>query len=172
VDSTVSCIFWGAQLLAFSGSRRKDGVERGCIFAMHTADCDSFIFLLSNSSFIPSFPRFSGSLDSLHHHVNLIALDGQLKYLIILWCGYRLLLAGPRGVNLIWKLGVGVVGQGMKTGKLWVLMVRQTEARSTGLRVSSPEFLFNYAQIILFMKSPLWKVFSSHIPEHYVHYTI
>jgi len=35
----------------------------------------------------------------------------------------------------------------------WVLMVPQMEACSTGFRASSPEFLFNYTQIILFMKS-------------------
>jgi len=38
------------------------------------------------------------------------------------------------------------------------LKIQQMEVRSTWLRVSSPEFLFNYAQVI--EKSPLWNVFS------------
>ena len=42
----------------------------------------------------------------------------------------------------------------------WVLKVQQTEARSTWLRVSSPEFLFNYTQICLFLKSHLFRKYS------------
>src|SRR6218665_1649155 len=34
----------------------------------------------------------------------------------------------------------------------WVLKVLQTKARSKGLRVSSQNFLFNYTQILLFLK--------------------
>jgi len=40
----------------------------------------------------------------------------------------------------VWKLGS------------WVLNVQQMDARSTLLKVSSPEFLFNYTQIFLFLK--------------------
>jgi len=51
---------------------------------------------------------------------------------------------------------------GLKTGRSWsmfenwgsqTLKVQETEACRTGLRVSSPEFFFNYTQIILFLKS-------------------
>jgi len=56
-----------------------------------------------------------------------------------------------RGVNLV--LNMRVVGPGLKTGVLWILKVQQTEACSRGLKVGlpSPEFLFNYTQI-LFLK--------------------
>jgi len=43
----------------------------------------------------------------------------------------------------VWKLGV--VG-------MWVLNVQQTEARSTELSVSSPEFLFNIHKSLYFWK--------------------
>jgi len=57
---------------------------------------------------------------------------------------------------------------GLKTGGSWALKIQQTEAHRAGLRVSSPEFLFNYMQIFLFMKNRhFWKVFSSHVPVHY-----
>src|SRR6218665_2478358 len=51
--------------------------------------------------------------------------------------------------------GTLVVGLGLKTwGESQVLKVQQTEAHSTELRVSSPEFLFDmeHTQIILFLK--------------------
>jgi len=44
------------------------------------------------------------------------------------------------------------VGPDLKTGGAWVLRTRQTVVHSTGLRVSSPECLFNYTQIFLFLK--------------------
>jgi len=47
-----------------------------------------------------------------------------------------------RSINLVWKLGV-----------LWVLKFHQMVARSTGLKVSYPEFLFNYTHIFLYLKS-------------------
>jgi len=57
-----------------------------------------------------------------------------------------------RGVNLVWNLGIE--DSGLKTnGGSRVLKVQQMEDRSTWLRVSSQEFLFNYTQIIIFMKS-------------------
>ena len=67
----------------------------------------------------------------------------QLTWSII-HAGSRLCLESniSRGVNLVWKLG-GVVGPGLKTRRSLVLKVQQTEARSTGLRVSYQEFLFN-----------------------------
>ena len=37
---------------------------------------------------------------------------------------------------------------------------------TTGLRVSSAEFLFNIQKSVISEKSPLWKQFSSHIPVH------
>jgi len=51
----------------------------------------------------------------------------------------------------IWFEIWGVVDMGLKTGWSWVIKVQQMEACSTWLRVSSPEFLFNYTQIILFL---------------------
>ena len=44
-----------------------------------------------------------------------------------------------RGANLVWK------------GVPWVLKIQQTEVYSTGLRESSPEFLFNYIQICIYL---------------------
>ena len=41
---------------------------------------------------------------------------------------------------------------GLKTGESWVVNVQQMEARSMGLRVSIPEFLFNIHKS-LFLKS-------------------
>src|SRR6218665_2666905 len=41
------------------------------------------------------------------------------------------------------KTGTLVVGPGLKTGGSWVLKVQQTEAHSTGLRLSFPDFLLN-----------------------------
>ena len=70
-----------------------------------------------------------------------------------------------RSVNLLWKRGSWF--QVWKLGVSLVLNVQQTEACSTGLRVSTPKFLFNYTQICLFLKSPLWKVISFHIPVQY-----
>ena len=49
-----------------------------------------------------------------------------------------------RGVNLVWKLGVV---------PSWDLKVHRAEPRSTRLRVSFQEFLFNLIQIFLFLKS-------------------
>jgi len=49
------------------------------------------------------------------------------------------------GVNLVWNLGGR--GSGFGNWGSWVLNVQQMEAHSTWLRVSSPEFLFNYTQI-------------------------
>jgi len=49
------------------------------------------------------------------------------------------------------KSGV-VVDAGLKPRGLWVLKVQQMEVRSKWLRVSSQEYLFNYAQIIQFLK--------------------
>ena|SRR6218665_2746286 len=54
------------------------------------------------------------------------------------------------------KTGGGVRESRFENGGPWVITVPQTEAHSTGLRVSSPKFLFNYTQIILFLKSPPW----------------
>ena len=69
-----------------------------------------------------------------------------------------------RGVNLVWKLRC----RGFENRVLWVLKIQQTEAFSTGLWVSLLEFLFNYIQISIFLKSyNFWKVFPSHIPVHY-----
>jgi len=64
------------------------------------------------------------------------------------------------GVSLVWKLGV--VGPAVKTGGLLVLKVQQTEARSTGLRVPSPEFLFDLGLHKSFYFQKV-KLFSSHI---------
>jgi len=65
--------------------------------------------------------------------------------LYIVYCGFC------RGINLVWNLWI--VGQGLKTGRLWALKVQQMEACSSRLRVSSPEFLFNCSQILIFLKS-------------------
>ena len=53
-----------------------------------------------------------------------------------------------RGVNLVWNRG----GHGFGFEN-WEVVGPQMEARSTGLRVSSAEFVFNYTQIIRFLKS-------------------
>jgi len=49
------------------------------------------------------------------------------------------------------------VGPSLKTGGSWVLKVQQTEERSTGLRVSSPD-LFIYTNLSISEQSPLWKL--------------
>src|SRR6218665_503825 len=56
---------------------------------------------------------------------------------------------------------------GSKRGGRWVLKVQKKEAHSTGLRVSSRDFYFIYTNHSISEDSPLWKVFSSHIPTHY-----
>ena len=62
----------------------------------------------------------------------------------------------------------GVVDLGLKTGVSWVLKVPQTEARSTGFRVSYLEFYLKIlcTNLSISEKSPLWKVFSSHNSVH------
>ena len=58
-----------------------------------------------------------------------------------------------RGVNLAWERGSWV--RVWKREKPWVLIVQQTEARSTGLRLSarvSPEFLFYIYKSLYFLK--------------------
>jgi len=56
--------------------------------------------------------------------------------------------------------GRGASSARLKNWGSWVLKVQKTEARSTELRVSFMEFLFNYTQIILFLKSHLlWNMF-------------
>ena len=47
----------------------------------------------------------------------------------------------------------GIMGPGFKLEVSWVLKIQQTEASSTGLRISSQELLFNYMQIFLFLKN-------------------
>ena len=47
----------------------------------------------------------------------------------------------------------GGCGSGFGNLGSWVLKVHQMEARSIILRVSLEEFLFNYTQIIIFLKS-------------------
>lgn len=49
-----------------------------------------------------------------------------------------------------------------KTGKSWVLNVQQTKARSTGLRISSPEFLFIIHKSFNLKKLTHWKVYDKH----------
>ena len=61
----------------------------------------------------------------------------------------------------------GVVGPGLKTGGTWVINVQQTEARSTGLRVSSRNFCLIYIDLFISGKSPLREVYSCQIPLHY-----
>jgi len=41
------------------------------------------------------------------------------------------------------------------------------KAHSTGLRVLTPEFYLVYTNLSISEKSPLWKVFLSHILVHY-----
>jgi len=55
---------------------------------------------------------------------------------------------------------------GLENWGWWVLKVQQKEAPSTGFKVSSPGFLFIYTNLSISKKSPLWKVFSSHISVH------
>ena len=54
---------------------------------------------------------------------------------------------------------------GLENWGWWVLKFQQKEARSAGFKVSSRDF-YLYTQICLSNKSPLWKVFSSHISVH------
>ena len=56
------------------------------------------------------------------------------------------------GVYLVWKLSGGGRGSRFKIWGSWVLKVQQTEARSTWLRVSSPEFVFNIHSSFNFYK--------------------
>src|SRR6218665_432740 len=58
-------------------------------------------------------------------------------------------------------MGVGLENWGWR-----ILKVQQKEARSAGFKVSSPGFLFIYTNLSISNKSPLWKVFSSHISVH------
>jgi len=63
----------------------------------------------------------------------------------------------------IWFENWGVMGPGLKTGGSWVLKVQQTEARSTGLRVSSLEFVLNIHKSFYFWKvTTLESVFISY----------
>ena len=52
------------------------------------------------------------------------------------------------GVNLVSK---GGRGSGFENWGSWVLKVQKTEARSIGLNVSSPEFLFNMHKPFYFL---------------------
>ena len=79
---------------------------------------------------------------------------------------YRtLILPKYRGVNLVWKVeGRGSV---FKIRGLWVSNVQQTEARSTGLRVSSRNCYLIYTNLFISESSSFSKAFSSHMPVHY-----
>ena len=66
------------------------------------------------------------------------------------------------GINLVWKLeGHGSWFENRRRswiliwegGVSWVIKITQTEAHSTWFWVSSPEFLFHYMQIYLFLKN-------------------
>jgi len=56
------------------------------------------------------------------------------------------------------SLATGDRGSGFKTEGLWVLKVQQTEARSTGLRVSSRNVYIIYTNLSFSEKPPLWKM--------------
>ena len=63
----------------------------------------------------------------------------------------------------IWFENWEVMGPGLKTGVSWFLKVQHTEARSTGLKVSSLDFLFNIQKSFYFwIVTTLKNVFISH----------
>jgi len=66
------------------------------------------------------------------------------------------------GVNLVRKLEG--LDPGFENWESRVLKLQQTEARNTG---NTWDFYLLYTNISISEKSPLWKVFSSHIPVLY-----
>ena len=59
------------------------------------------------------------------------------------------------------------MGPSLKTGFVVGPKIQQMNAHSTRLKLSSQEFLFNYIEIVLFLKRHYFlKMFSSHISVH------